>query len=326
MRTHSAILGLGVAACAAFAVMSQPAQAQTWPQRQVTVVVPFTAGGTTDLFGRIIADGLQQKYGKPFIVENRPGAGGNVGSAVVAKAAPDGYTMLIGTISSHAINPYVYKNIPYDVDKDFAPVSLIATLPNMLAVGKAVPANTFKEFVDYVKANPGKLNFASSGAGTSPHLAAELFALKTGTKMTHVPFRSSGDTMNALLGGHVQFAFDNATIVLPQVQAGNVKGLAVTTKTRSAMAPDIPAVAETIPGFEAPSWHGVFFPAGVPKAIIEQVSADVRTILTNPTVVKRLTEVGATPSPMTPEEFQKFLTAERAKWKEVAQAINLKVD
>ena len=144
--------------------------------------------------------------------------------------------------------------------------------------------------------------------------------------MTHVPYRSSGDTMNALLGGHVQFAFDNATIVLPQVQAGNVKGLAVTTKERSPMAPDIPAVAETIPGFEAPSWHGIFFPAGVPKAIVDQVSADTRAILTNPTVVKRLTEVGATPMPMTPEEFTKFVAAERAKWKEVAQAINLKVE
>ncbi|HYF56243.1 MAG TPA: tripartite tricarboxylate transporter substrate-binding protein, partial [Salinarimonas sp.] len=183
------------------------AQEAAWPQRQVTVVVPFGAGGTTDVFARIIAESLQAKYGQPFIVENKPGAGGNVGTGAVAKALPDGYTLLVGTVSTHAINPFLYKNLPYDAEKSFEPVSGIATLPNLLVVNPKVPARTVVELVDYLKQNPGRVNYASSGAGTSQHLAAELFQMKTGTKMTHVPFRSSSDIMNGIMGGHVDLSF-----------------------------------------------------------------------------------------------------------------------
>jgi tripartite-type tricarboxylate transporter receptor subunit TctC len=215
-------------------------------------VVPFTAGGTTDMFGRILAQHMQQKFGAPFVVENRAGAGGNVGTAAVAKAAPDGYTILVGTVSTHAINPFLYKNLAHDTEKDFQPVSLIARLPNLLVVHPRIPAKTVSELVEHVKANPGKLSFGSSGAGTSTHLASELFMMTTGTKMAHVPYRSSGDVMNSINGGHIDLTFDNMTLAWPQAQAGTVRAIAVTSAERSATAPDVPTVGETLKGSRRP--------------------------------------------------------------------------
>ena len=222
--------------------------------------MPFSAGGTTDMFARIFAQGLQQKYGTPFIVENRAGAGGNIGAAAVARAAKDGYTLLVGTVSTHAINPFIYKNLQHDTEKDFQPVSLIARLPNLLVVNPKVPAKTVAELVDHLKKNAGKLSYGSSGAGTSTHLASELFQIKTGTKMVHVPYRSSGDVMNALMGGHIDLAFDNMTLAWPQAKAGTMRAIAVTSTERSATAPEVPPVADTLAGFDATSWHGVFAP------------------------------------------------------------------
>lgn len=297
-----------------------PAAAQSWPAKQVTIVVPFSAGGTTDMFARILANGLQQKYGSAFIVENKAGAGGNIGAAQVARAAKDGHTLLVGTVSTHAINPFLYKNLQHDTEKDFAPVTLIARLPNMLVVHPRIPAKTVAELVDHLKKNEGKISYGSSGAGTSTHLASELFQLKTGTKMVHVPYRSSGDVMNALMGGHIDLAFDNITLAWPQAKAGSMRALAVTSTSPSATAPDVPPVAASIPGFDATSWHGVFAPAGTPKPVVDQLAADVKQILEQPAVQKTLTEVGAVPSPMSPEEFSKFIAAERTKWQEVVKA------
>ena len=303
------------------------AQAQAnWPQRQVTIVVPFSAGGTTDMFGRILANALQAKFGQPVVVENRAGAGGNIGTAAVAKAPKDGYTILIGTVSTHAINSFLYKNLQYDTEKDFQPVSLIARLPNMLVVNPKIPAKTTAEVIDYLKKNPDKLSYGSSGAGTSTHLASELFQLKTGTKMTHVPYRSSGDVMNNLIGGHIDLAFDNMTLAWPQAQSGKLVAIAVTSTQRSATAPDVPTVAETLPGFDATSWHGVFVPAGTPRPIVDTLAAEVKRIFTAPDVQKNLVEVGAVASPMTPEEFTTFISAERAKWQEVVKASGASVN
>jgi tripartite-type tricarboxylate transporter receptor subunit TctC len=300
------------------------AQAQdAWPSKQVTVVVPFAAGGTTDMFGRIFANAMQAKTGKPFIVENRAGAGGNIGSAAVARAAKDGYTLLVGTISSHAINPSVYKNMPYDVAKDFQPISLIARLPNLLVINPKIPAKTVPEVIAYVKANNGKLSYGSSGIGASNQLAAELFKLKTDTDVTHVPYRSSGDIMNALMGGHIDMAFDNMTLAWPQAKSGNVRAIAVTTLARSPTAPEVPTVAETLAGFDASSWHGLFAPAGTPKAIVDRLAAEVKEIFATPETTKVLSEVGAVASPMTPEEFSKFIAAETAKWAEVVKAAKI---
>ena len=317
-----------MAAAALLAALALPAQAeaQEWPARQVTLIVPFSAGGTTDLFGRLLSQHLQQKTGQPFIVENRAGAGGNLGTQLVARAAPDGYTFLVGTVSTHAINPFLYSKLPYDTVKDFQPVSLIARLPNILVVNPSLPVNTVLELVTYLKANPDKLSYGSSGVGTSIHLAAELFKIKTGTTMTHVPFRSSGDVMNNLTGGHIELAFDNITLAWTQVKAGRLRALAVTSTERSTIAPDVPTMADTIAGFEATSWHGVFAPAGTPKPIVDKMAAEMKRILELPDVKEKLAELGALAAPMTPEEFTKFIDGERAKWAEVVKAAGVKAD
>ena len=303
--------------------LATPLQAQEWPPRTVTIVVPFAAGGTTDMFARIFANAMQAKTGSAFVVENRAGAGGNLGTAAVAKAPNDGSTLLVGTVSTHAINPFLYKNIAHDTEKDFQPVSLIARLPNLLVVNPKIPAKTVAELVDYLKQNPGKLNYASSGAGTSTHLASELFQMMTGTKMNHLPFRSSNDVMNALAGGHVDLAFDNMTLAWPQAQAGTVRALGVTGPQRSATAPDVPAIAETLPGYDASTWHGLFAPAGTPRAIVDKIAADVKRIFETPDVQAKLKEIGAEPKPMTPDEFAKFGAAERKRYEEIVKAARL---
>jgi tripartite-type tricarboxylate transporter receptor subunit TctC len=317
-----------MAAAGLLATLALPAQAeaQEWPTKQVTLIVPFSAGGTTDLFGRLLAQHLQQKTGQPFIVENRAGAGGNLGAQMVAKAAPDGTTFLVGTVSTHAINPFLYSKLPHDTVKDFQPVSLIARLPNILVVHPDMPVKTVPELIAYLKANPDKISYGSSGVGTSIHLAAELFKIKTGTTMTHVPFRSSGDIMNNLTGGHINLAFDNITLAWTQVKAGRLRALAVTSTARSAVAPDVPVMADTIPGFEATSWHGVFAPAGTPKPIVDKMAAEMKRILELPDVKEKLAEIGAIASPMTPEDFTKFIDGERTKWSEVVKAAGVKVD
>jgi tripartite-type tricarboxylate transporter receptor subunit TctC len=299
------------------------APAQDWPARQVTIVVPFSAGGTTDMFARILSNGLQQKYGTPFVVDNRAGAAGKIGAAAVARAAKDGYTLLVGTVSTHAINPFLYKNLAYDTEKDFQPVSLIARLPNMLVVNPKLPAKSVAELVEHLKKNEGKLSYGSSGAGTSTHLASELFQLKTGTKMVHVPYRSSGDVMNALIGGHIDLAFDNITLAWPHAKAGTIRALAVTSTQPSATAPDVPPVAATLADFDATSWHGVFAPAGTPRPIVDTLAAEVKRIFEQPTVQKTLADVGAVPSPMTPEQFVEFISGERRKWQEVVRTANV---
>jgi tripartite-type tricarboxylate transporter receptor subunit TctC len=315
-----------VGALAILGALATSAKAQEWPAKQVNFIVPFSAGGTTDLFGRLLSQHMQKNFDKPFIVENKPGAGGNIGAGQVAKAAPDGYTFLVGTVSTHAINPFLYSKLPYDTVKDFQPVSLIARLPNILVVHPSLPANNVQELIAYLKANPDKLSYGSSGAGTSIHLAAELFKIKTGTTMTHVPFRSSGDIMNNLTGGHINLAFDNITLAWPQVKAGRLRALAVSSTERSAIAPEVPTVAETIPGFDATSWHGVFAPAGVPKPIVDKMAAEMKRILELPDVKEKLFELGAVASPMSPEEFAKFIDAERAKWADVVKASGAKLD
>jgi tripartite-type tricarboxylate transporter receptor subunit TctC len=318
MRKSIIVAALGMLAFAA------PAEAQEkWPQRQVNVIVPFTAGGTTDMFARILAQKLQEKYGTPFVVENRAGAGGNIGAAAVAKAPKDGYTLLVGTVSTHAINPFLYKNTGADTEKDFQPVTLIARLPNLLVVNPKIPAKTVTEVVEHVKKNAGKLNYGSSGAGTSTHLAAELFQMMTGTKMIHVPYRSSGDVMNAIMGGHIDLTFDNMTLAWPQAQSGTVRAIAVTSTERSPTAPDVPTVAETLPGFDATSWHGVFAPAGTPQPIVDTLAAEVKRIFDSPETQTKLKEIGAVTSPMTPEQFTQFIAGERRKWQEVVKAAGL---
>jgi len=312
------------AALALITAALSPLHAQEWPAKTVTIIVPFTAGGTADLFARLLAANMQQKLGSPFIVENRAGAGGNIGAGAVAKAPADGYTLLLGTVSTHAINQFMYSNMQFDPAKDFQPVSLIARLPNMLVVNPKIPVKTPTELVAYLKANPDKITYASSGVGTSIHLAAELFKIKTGTTMTHVPYRSSGEVMQNVAAGHVDLAFDNMTLAWPQAQGGNVRALAVTSLTRSPTAPDVPTMDETFKGFEATSWHGLFAPAGTPKPIVDKLAAEVKRILDVPENKQKLVDIGAVASPMTPEEFTAFIATERAKWEPVVVASGAK--
>lgn len=312
---------------ATLAALAGPAKAdESWPQRQVTIIVPFAAGGTTDLFGRMLASHLQAKYGKPFVVENRAGAAGNIGTTAAARAAPDGYTILIGTTGPFGINPSLYNKLPHDTVRDFQPITLIARVPNLLVVGNKLPVKTVPELIAYLKANPNKLSYGSSGIGSSQHLGTELFLTTTGTKMTHVPYRASNEIMNALIGGHIDVALDNITLVLPQVKAGTVRPIGMSTLQPSPSAPEIAPIAATLPGFEASAWHGVFLHAAVPGSIAGKLNADVRQFLDSADVKAKFFEVGAVPAPMKPEEFAAFVAEERKKWAEVVRASGAKVD
>jgi tripartite-type tricarboxylate transporter receptor subunit TctC len=319
-----AVFGFVVAAMLACLA---PAGAQdVWPQRQVTMVVPFAAGGSTDLIARILAQHMQTKFGSPVIVENRPGAGGSIGTGYVAKAPADGYTLLVGTVSSNAINAYLYTKLTFDVARDFQPVTLLATLPNLLLVNPKISATTVSELIAYLKANDGKVNFGSSGNGTSSHLSSVMFMLATGTNMTHVPFRSTGEVMNSMIGGHIDLAIDSMTTAWPHAKAGAVRPIAVTTPKRSSTAPEVPTIGETLAGFQATAWQGLFAPAGTPRAIVDKLAAEAKRILELPEVAKSLRDLGAEPAPTTPEQFAEFTQSERAKWQEVVKASGVRLD
>ena len=315
--------GFFAAVLAGAALTCIPARAQEWPARQVTIIVPFTAGGTTDLFARIFANAMQAKYGQPFVVENKGGAGGTIGAAAAARAPNDGYTLFVGTGSTHAIAPFVYRRPGYDPEKDFQPVSRFAIVPGMLIVSPKMPVKDFKEFVAYVKAHDGKLSYGSSGVGSANHLPAEVMAKLIGAKMTHVPYRSSNEIMNSIAGGHVDMAFDNITFAWPQAQGGTAKALAVTTKERSPSAPDVPAIAETFPGYDIGSWHGLFAPAGTPRAIVDRLAADVKAIYSTEEVRKKLFDIGAVAAPNSPEEFAALGRQEREKFRTIVSEAGL---
>jgi tripartite-type tricarboxylate transporter receptor subunit TctC len=313
---------------------AQWARAQAWPAKPVRIVVPFAAAGTTDIIARALAPEMQHAFGQPFVVDNKPGAGGNSGAAEVAKSVPDGYTLLMGTVGTHAINPALYPKMPYNHVKDFAPITLCAGVPNVLVVNPAAAQkyqiNSVQDLIRAAKANPGKLNFASSGNGTSIHLSAELFKTMTGIYMVHLPYRGSGPALIDLLGGSADLMFDNLPSSLPHIKAGKLKALAVTSAVRSAVLPDLPTIAEAggpaLKGFEASSWFGLLAPAGTPADVINRVQQEVAKSLATPTVKERLVTQGAIPSGNTPAEFARFIDAETKKWAQVVKASGAKVD
>jgi tripartite-type tricarboxylate transporter receptor subunit TctC len=298
-----------------------------WPgEKVVTIVVPFAAGGTSDILGRTIADRLSQRLGQRFIVENKAGAGGNLGIASVARAAPDGYTLAMGTVSTHSINPNVYKSMPYDHVKDFTPISLVAMVPNILMVNPKVPATTVPELIALMKKEPGKYSYGSSGAGTSIHVAGELFKLMAGVDMVHVPYRSSAQVTQDLVGGQIQISFDNITVAWPQIQAGNIRALATATPERLAIAKDMPTVAEFLPGFASTSWHGMFAPSATPKAITDKLTTEIQAIMKEAAVVEYMVKLGVTPVGSDKDAFVKLITEETKRWGEVATKANIKID
>lgn len=317
------------ALCALLAVLAFAAPAQTnYPTRPVRIIVPFPAAGTTDILARDVAQTLTQTTGQPFVVENRPGAGGNIGSDLVAKAAPDGYTLLMGTVGTHAINPSLYAKMPYDHVKDFVPIILVAGVPNVLEINPQLPVNSVQELIAYAKTNPGKINFASSGSGTSIHLSGELFKTMTGVQMTHVPYKGSAPALQDLVGGQVQIMFDNLPSSLALIKAGKLKPLAVTSAARSSVLPDVPTVAESgLPGFEASSWFGLLAPAGTPKEIVAKINADVAKWLATPEAKEKLQAQGAiVASGLTPDDFAKHIANETTKWAKVVKESGAKVE
>lgn len=320
-----------VALAAALAVPLAVAQG-AWPNKPVRIVVPFAPGGTTDILARTLAPELSKAFGQSFVVENRGGAGGNIGAEVVAKAPGDGYTLLMGTVGTHGINKSLYSKLPYDPQKDFAPITLVAGVPNVMVMStkraQDLGINSVADFVKHAKANPGRLNMASSGNGTSIHLAGELFKARNGIFMTHIPYRGSGPAMTDLLAGNMDVMFDNLPSAMPHIKAGNLKAFAVTSVVRSEALPDVPTVAEAgkLPGFEASSWFGLLAPAGTPADIVSRLQQETAKALNLPAVKERLLAQGAIPSGNTPAEFAALIDAEIKKWEAVVKASGAKVD
>ena len=295
------------------------AQAPAYPTKPVHIVVTFTPGGAPDILARVLADKLGQQWGQSVIVDNKPGAGGNIGADAVAKAPGDGHMLVVGTVGTHAINGALYKKMPYDMVKDFTPIGLLATTPNVLVVNNEVPAKTLKEFIDLGK-RQGNMSFASSGSGTSIHVSGELFKSMTGIDMKHVPYKGRASAIPDLLGGRVTMMFDNLPSSLPLVREGKLRALGVTSPRRSPAAPDIPTLSEAgLPGFEAVSWFALFAAPGTPKPVADKLSVQVAEVLKQPDVAKKLSDLGLEPVGSTPDELARYQQTEIAKWAKVVK-------
>jgi tripartite-type tricarboxylate transporter receptor subunit TctC len=332
LRRRAALTTTAMAVLA-FAAGGATAQG-AWPTKPVRIVVPFAPGGTTDILARAVAPELSKAFGQQFIVDNRAGAGGNVGAEIVARAPNDGYTLLMGTVGTHGINRALYPKLPYDPIKDFAPITLVAAVPNVMEMNvekaKALNINNVADFIKYAKANPGKLNMASSGSGTSIHLAGELFKSMTGSFMTHIPYRGSGPALMDMVAGNADVMFDNLPSSMQQIKGGKLKALAVTSSQRSPALPDVPTVEEaggpSLKGFEASSWFGLLAPAGTSPEIVNRIQQEVAKSLGTAAIKEKMLAQGAIPSGNTPAEFAKLIDSEHTKWAKVVKASGAKVD
>jgi tripartite-type tricarboxylate transporter receptor subunit TctC len=302
-----------------------PAAALDYPARSVHFIVGYPPGGTTDVLARIIAQWLSEKLGQQFIVENKPGGGNNIATEYVAKAAPDGYTMLLVN-PANGINTTLYKNLAFDFVRDIAPVAGLVRTPNVMEVTPSLPVKTVAEFIAYCKANPGKVNMASSGSGTSVHLSGELFKAMTGCDMLHVPYKGAGPALTDLIAGQVHVIFDNLPSSSPFIKSGRIRALAVTSAQRDPSLPDVPTVGDTVPGYEATAWFGLGMPKGTPKEVIEKVNAEVNRALADPKMRQRLAELGGTPLAGTPEDFGNVIRSETEKWAKVVTSSGAKVE
>ena len=321
MRALNAGVSLTVAILA-----SGGAFAQAWPSKSIHYIVPFTPAGATDITARIMADKIAGPLGQPVVVENRPGAAGNVGTELVAKSAPDGYTVLQCTVAQ-SISQTLYTRLNYDLEKDLTPVAMIALVPNVMEVNPSVPAKSVAEFIAYAKSRPGKINFASSGSGTSIHMSAEMFMMMTGVKMLHVPYKGSGPALAGMLGGETDVMFDNLTSSIGYIKSGRLRALAITSATRYPELPDLPTMQEAgVPGYEATAWFGMLMPKGTPKSVVAHMNSVVNKALAEPDVKAKLAQQGAVASAWTPEQFGEFIHNEIAKWGKVVKASGAKVE
>ena len=313
--------------CAASLLAAPHAHAQAWPSKPIKYIVNFAPGGTTDILARMIAPKLSEALGQPVVVENKPGQAGSVGAAELARSAPDGHTIGSGTISSHAINVTLYPKLPYDVLKDFSPITMLATLPNMLVVHPSIPANNVQELIAFLKANPNKHSFGSAGNGTSQHMSGELFKTMTGVQMQHIPYKGSGPMIPDLLGGTISMSFENLTTAYPPAKQGKLKALAVTSAKRSFIAPEVPTMAEAgLSGYDISSWQALFAPAGLPKPVHDRLYAEVVKALKAPDVVKRLQDLGLDAGGMTPDELAAKLREDIPRLGKVVRDSGAKVD
>jgi tripartite-type tricarboxylate transporter receptor subunit TctC len=311
----------------AFAFSVATASAQQFPSKAVRIINPFAPGGATDIIARQMAQKLTEAWGQAVVVENRAGASGAIGVELVAKSPPDGYTLLIATQTTHAANPALYAKLPYDAVKDFAPLTLAGSTPLALMVRPSLPVSNVKELIDFARKNPAKLVYASGGNGTSQHLTTELMKSMSNTYMLHIPYRGAGPAMADLLGGQVDLMFDNLPTALPHVKTGKLRGLAVTTASRSPLAPELPTMAESgLPGFELSTWFAFFAPAGTPRAIVDKISGDMRRVLAQPDMQQRLAAIGVDIRASTPDELAAFQRAELAKWAKIIRDSGAKVD
>ena len=314
-----------IVAALAFAVVT--AAGAQYPNKPIKLIVPFPPAGSTDISARALAGKLGERLGQPVIIENKPGAGGNIGSDVAAKAAPDGYTLVVGTVGTHAINSGLYSKMPYDPIKDFAPVVLLSTTPNVLVVPPSFPANSVQDVIRLAKAKPGELTFASSGAGTSIHLSGEMFKSMAGIDMTHIPYKGSAPMLIDLLSAQVNMAFDNLSASMVHIKAGKLRALATTGAKRAPALPDLPTVSEAgLPGYEATSWNAIYAPAGTPKEIIDKLNRESNVVLQSPETRRYFAEQGAEAGGGTPAELAAFNRAELAKWAKVVKDSGAKVD
>lgn len=320
---------LFAAAIAALAATLAPAgqvAAQDFPTRPVTLVIPFAAGGSTDLVGRLIAERMAAELGQPVVVENKGGAGGNLGAAQVAKASPDGYTILMGTVATHALNPALYKKMPYDPVTSFAPVSLLVVVPNVLVVNPEFPAKTTEELIALLKKDPGKYSYASSGNGTPLHLSGELFKSMADVDMQHIPYQGAGPALVDVLSGQVPIMFDNLPSSTSHIKSGKLRALGVTTAKRAPSFPDVPAIAEAVPGYETYTWNAVFAPAGTPPEVVAKLNAAANKALADPKVQARLADFSAVSVGSTPEELGEHVKKEIAKWAPIVKASGAQLD
>ena len=323
MKRKSFLLGPFLASMLlAFSTGSSLAQA--YPNKPIRLVVTFPAAGAPDILARLFAEKAQ--LGQTIVVDNKPGAGGNIGAADVAKSPPDGYTLVLATVGTHSINGALYSKMPYDMVRDFTPVAHLASAPNLLVVTNSLPVKSVAELITYMKANPGKLSFGSPGVGTSVHVSGELFKSLTGTQMEHVPYKGRQFAIPDLVGGQIQLMFDNMPSALPMAKEGKIRALAQTTAKRSAAAPDVPTVAETVPGFEATTWFAMFAPAGTPRDVVMKLNAEVLRVFKLPDVVDKLKGLGLEPWLSTPEELGAYQAKEIIKWAKVVKDSGAKAD
>lgn len=328
MRRRDMLTLTGAAAAAVFRPLDAFAQADaaSWPTGNVTIVSPFTPGGMSDVLGRALGEKLAPVFGRNFIVENRAGAGGTLGATSVARAAPDGHTLLIAHIGILAVNPSLYASLQYQPLSSFTYVAPLALVPNVLAINPKLPVHSIAELIAYAKAHPGQLNFSSAGIGGAAHIAMAAFNVATGTRMTHVPYRGTPPSITDLISGQVQATFTSGVSLLPHVRSGALRALGFGTPKRIAIAPDIPAIAETVPGFEASSWYGVVAPAGTPDAVVQRLYPEIRQAMQSPEIARRLNNEGAEHWDVSPGEFRSYVATEIQRWKGVIDAANIRVE